>query len=91
MKKLNWNSIVKVKLTPHGKDIYYHRFDEMIARGVNLKPEYPKIDKDGFTEFQLWSFMHIFGHYIHMAAKDVVEEIYFYIDDCDLEEAAHFE
>lgn len=29
MKKLDLNSLIRVKLTDYGKDIYYHRFDEV--------------------------------------------------------------
>lgn len=36
MKKINFNSIVKVKLTDFGKDIYYHKDDELILRGLKI-------------------------------------------------------
>lgn len=55
MKKLNINHVIRVQLTDHGKDIFYHKDD-----GLNkffgtemIKPEYPKVDENGFTEFQL--------------------------------------
>lgn len=85
MKKLNWNAIIKVKLTPYGKNIFYHRLDRLIEKGIDLKREWPPVDKDGFSEFQLWSFIHTYGPYIHMGTNDVVEEIYFYIKEEDLE------
>ena len=55
MKKFNMNYHVKVKLTDRGKDIYYHQYDELITKYPDLKiePEYPKVDENGLTEFQL--------------------------------------
>ena len=62
MKKLNLNSIIKVKLSDYGKDIYYHRFDEINKRCITngampLKARFPDVDRDGYTRFQLWDFM----------------------------------
>ena len=37
MKKVNFNSIVKVKLTDFGKDVYYHKDDELILRGFKIE------------------------------------------------------
>lgn len=43
MKKINFNSIVKVKLTDFGKDIYYHKNDDLILRGFkNIIPKCQK-------------------------------------------------
>lgn len=91
MKKINLNCRVKVKLTPHGADIYYHRFDEVNKKilscgGKPLESRMPKIDKDGFTEFQLWEFIELYGEHIGMAKKNVVSDLSFYFDDKDLEE-----
>lgn len=86
MKKLNWNSFVKVKLTDLGRDIYYHRFDGLIERGINITPQYPKEDENGYCGFQLWSFMQLYGGYIGMALPKVAEDISFYIDEEDLED-----
>ena len=93
LKRLYWNDKVKVKLTDHGKDIYYHRFDGLTSTVANvhgarpiLEPSYPKVDEDGYSTFQLWHFMEIFGKHIGMAKPNVVEGISFYIDDDDLME-----
>ena len=91
MKKLNLNSLIRVKLTDYGKDIYYHRFDEVnkfIANrsGKLIEPCYPEIDDDGLTEFQLWKFIELYGPYMHMGAKNVIEPLCIYIDDCDQED-----
>lgn len=90
MKKINWNSTVKVKLTDFGREIYYHQYDEFnlraIGRGTSLlEPMYPKVDDNGFTDFQLWKFMQLYGRHIGMAMPNVCEELNFYIDD-DLQE-----
>ena len=90
MKKLNLNSPIRVKLTDYGEYIYYHRFDEcnkFIEQngGVPLAPYYPEKDDEGLTEFQLWKFIELYGPYIHMGAKDVIEPLNSYIDEYDLE------
>ncbi len=80
-----------MKLTPLGADIYYHQFDEVskkieLVNGRPLEPRMPKIDKDGFTEFQLWHFIELYGKHIHIGSPDVISDISFYISDDDLEE-----
>lgn len=89
MKKFIINDMVKVKLTPHGVDIFYHQFDELnkqiVAHGGKpLEPMMPRIDNDGFTEFQLWHFIQLYGAHIGMCKEDVVSDISIYIDDKDL-------
>lgn len=91
MKKLNLNSLVRVKLTDYGKDIYYHRFDALNeyieqAGGKPFKPDYPVVDKDRYSEFQLWEFIELYGPHIHMAAENVIEPLNIYIDDFDSED-----
>ena len=66
----NINDYVKVKLTEKGKYIYYHRFDDINEE--NLKGGYKTIinpieleyDDEGYTEFQLWHLMEIFGKHL---------------------------
>ncbi len=91
MKKLNLNDKVKVKLTPLGADIYYHQFDDVnekikLVCGNTLEPHMPKIDKDGFTEFQLWRFIELYGEHIGIGSPNVISDIFLYISDDDLEE-----
>ena len=90
MKKLNLNDIIKVKLTDLGKNIYYHRFDnlnEWITNhgGDPLERTYPEVDDEGYSKFQLWQFMKLYGPYMEMAAPNVVEPLNIYISDDDLE------
>lgn len=86
MKKINWNYKVKVKLTTYGKTIYYHRYDQLIKMGVNLERSLPAVDEDGFSSFQLWDFMELYGPHISMIGESVVEDISFYMNDEDLKD-----
>lgn len=75
--KLNLNDNIKVKLTDLGKDIYYHQYDNLnAAYGVEIcKPKYPKVDEDGYTTFQLWTFIELYGSHIGMGLPNVIEPI----------------
>lgn len=91
MKKLNLNSFIKVKLTDHGKDIFYHQYDELndfiIKRGgTPIKPGFPETDAEGYTVFLLWKFIQTYGKHIGMGAKNVIEPLNIYIKDEDLED-----
>lgn len=91
MKKLNLNCVIKVKLTDYGKDIFYHQYDELnkyvIKNSRNfIKPRFPDVDSEGYTKFQLWDFMHIYGKYMMLAEPNVIEPLNIYIEDDDLEE-----
>lgn len=75
--KINLNEIVKVKLTPLGAEIYYKQFDELnnqCGREI-CKPQMPRIDKDGYTEFQLWHFIELYGQHIGMCKPNVIEPL----------------
>lgn len=56
----NINETVKVQLTETGQKIY---------RTVYNKN--PKVDKDGYTEFQLWHLMQLFGNYMINGSNDL--------------------
>lgn len=73
--KINLNDFIKVKLTETGKEIFNHRFDELNEK---LKKEaYKNIpleeDENGYTEFQLWDFMQIYGSYMYFAGPTVID------------------
>lgn len=83
--KLNLNDEVRVKLTDLGKYVYYHRFDKLHkllkARGVSLlEPQMPRVDPDGFTTMQLWSFIELYGNHIGMAKPKVIDPISIFIE-----------
>ena len=75
--KINLNEMVKVKLTPLGAEIYYKQFDELNKQcGREIcKPHMPQIDKDGYTEFQLWNFIELYGQHIGMCKPNVIEPL----------------
>ena len=75
--KINLNEYVKVKLTDLGKDIYYRWYDELNARlgTVIYEPKFPKEDDKGYTYFQLWDFMEIYGKYIGMTKPNVIKPL----------------
>ena len=78
--KLNLNEQVKVKLTPLGAEIYYHQYDDVNKKikencGKEFEPIMPQIDKDGYTEFQLWHFIELYGEHIGMCKPNVIEPL----------------
>lgn len=75
--KINLNETIKVKLTDFGKEIYYHRFDDInkMARREVIKPTMPYVDEEGYTSFQLWYFMQLYGEYMEVATPNVIEPL----------------
>lgn len=74
---INLNEHIKVKLTDYGKEVYYHQFDyinDRYGREV-CKPFAPRVDEDGYTSFQLWEFIHIYGPYIGVGFKKVIDPL----------------
>ena len=88
MKKLNTNVIIKVKLNDFGKDIYYHQFDHLLKEhpGIGIEPSFPKMDEEGFTEFQLHHFMELYGEYFVMGHRLPLEDNNIYLDENDLDD-----
>lgn len=85
--RLNLNDNIKVKLTEHGKDIYYHQYDrtnKLLGREV-CKPSYPIIDEDGYTTFQLWCFMELYGVHMGMTLPNVIEPLDIVFDEPTIE------
>ena len=85
--RLNLNDEIKVKLTEHGKDIYYHQYDRLntaLGREV-CKPSYPKVDEDGYTTFQLWCFMELYGVHMGMTLPNVIEPLDIVFDEPTIE------
>lgn len=74
---INLNETVKVKLTNLGQEIFYHQYDfvnERCGKEV-IKPSFPKTDEDGYTSFQLWEFIELYGKHIGMRKKNVIEPL----------------
>ena len=75
--RINLNEPIKVKLTDWGKEIYYHQYDRtnQIAGKEICKPKFPKEDENGYTEFQLWCFMELYGECMGMTLPNVIEPL----------------
>ena len=90
MVKLNLNSAIGFRLNDLGKDIYFHRWDELnekiVARGgPPLERRYPLVDENGLSWFQLWEFMDIYGKHIGLGKPEFWDEFNFYIEEEDLD------
>ena len=75
--RINLNELIKVKLTDWGKEIYYHQYDrtnQIVGRKV-CKPMFPKEDENGYTEFQLWCFIELYGEHMGMSLPNVIEAL----------------
>lgn len=73
--RINLNNTIKVKLTDLGKEIYYHQFDDCIRAGAKITPHFPNVDDDGYTDFQLWQFIELYGTHIGVTKPNVIEPI----------------
>ena len=74
---INLNEPIKVKLTDWGKEIYYHQYDRtnQIAGREICKPRFPREDENGYTEFQLWCFIELYGEHIGMTLPNVIKPL----------------
>lgn len=72
----NVNDKIKVKLTEYGKSILEHEVVNTMTMLKNLRFDdyfpYPE-DENGYTEFQLWNFMRLFGSYFHIGCPLIIE------------------
>lgn len=69
MTEFNINDHVRVKLTPRGHALHRQHFAELGC----LQYFAPEIDDEGWTRFQLWSLMSIFGQYMSCGGELVFE------------------
>ena len=76
----NINQYIKVKLTDKGKEVIQNDYDRLCAAYPNadFKPVYLE-DDEGYTKFQLWDFMRLFGEYMYCGSPCYIEnnEIFF--------------
>jgi len=75
--RINLNEPIKVKLTDWGKEIYYHQYDRInqVAGRKVCEPKFPKEDENGYTEFQLWCFIELYGDHIGITLPNVIEPL----------------
>ena len=57
-----------------------------MCKKVIIEPRYPEVDEEGFTEFQLWQLMNIYGPHLANGCNVAFEDCVIYIRDEDLEE-----
>lgn len=64
----NINDNIWVKLTDEGRAIHKQHYEEIIASfpRMNLTYEPPKEDENGWSCFQAWDLIHIFGPHIYI-------------------------
>lgn len=72
---INLNQCVKVKLTDYGKDIYYHQYDCINQYREIITPHFPEEDSEGYSVFQLWDFMRLYGEYMSPSSKLVIQPL----------------
>jgi hypothetical protein len=86
--KHNINDYVFVKLTPEGEKIYedyWHQYDDIFTNMGYPTPPIKK-DKDGYTKFQNWNFMQIFGSSFRIGMGGPIEtQIKIEVEDENLE------
>jgi hypothetical protein len=73
----NFNEHIRVKLTEYGKGILRKNWLDLVQSNPKLVETIPyrapKVDKAGYSVFQIWSFMETFGKYMGLCMTPVVE------------------
>ncbi len=72
----NINDKIKVKLTEHGRSILNKDVTNTVGmlKGFNISDYSPyHTDDEGYTEFQLWDFMRIFGSHFWNGCPQIIE------------------
>jgi len=78
--KMNINEDVKVKLTESGKVKFREYLLDTYNADENVITLY-KPDINGYTIFQLWDFMRIFGPHMYVGGEALFEENDVYIEN----------
>ena len=74
--------LVKVKLTTYGKYIYFHMNDGLVGIVNGVKQEMPPVDSEGFTTFELWYFMRVFGPHLVKGGESVIcDNLIYFLED----------
>lgn len=75
MHGINLNDIIKVRLTDAGMMVHRQHMIKLCSYAscdISGLIE-PEIDKNGYTEYQLWVFINIFGRYLLNGAEPLIE------------------
>ena len=67
---INLNDWIKVKLTFYGRQVFNTYYS-----ALDIKPPVIEVDDNGYSAFQLWDFIQIFGSHIYMGAQNVIEPL----------------
>jgi hypothetical protein len=69
--KTNLNYYIKVKLNDYGKKIHYDYWKDICR---DTKATYKlEIDEEGYSSFQIYDFMNIFGEHAYLGCKAFLE------------------
>lgn len=71
--KTNLNHYIKVKLNDYGKKIHHDYWKE-ICKDAGVPYEL-KVDEDGYSSFQIYEFMNIFGEHAYLGCKEFLETL----------------
>jgi len=76
--EFNLNQSIKVKLKPLGIGILYKRHEDLDNRvkarvGRGISSFEVKTDEEGYTTFQAWEFMEIFGEHTGICKPEAFE------------------
>ena len=77
MIEYNLDKTVYVRLNNIGRDIYKNYIQNLNS---NLSTE-PEIDENGYTKFQLWDLIHIFGEYIDLGLPTPFDKNCIYVKE----------
>ena len=79
MKEFNINDYIKVKLTAYGCSVHMTHYKKYLGKNYNEKIFAPVVENEGYTIYQLWELMNIFGEHMFNGAEQVIENnlIYF--------------
>lgn len=69
---INLNEYVKVKLTDYGLAVHY---DSWYYKEIHIRARFPyklpRVDEQGYSKFQLWDLMSIFGSVMYLGNPNV--------------------
>ena len=76
-RKVNLNERIAVKLTDFGKEVCFHRYDQLykLTQKEVFKQKYPKVDSRGYTTFQLLEFINTFGRFMEIGTPEVIQPL----------------
>lgn len=86
MKNININSYIWVKLTEEGKKIILMKEVNNFGKPVPIKRK----TKNGYTRFQLWEVMHLFGEELYNGNNKLPIETNIKIEENDLKARAPY-